>query len=241
MGEHRDHYPASQAEHARTWELIGPYVLGALNPEEEGTVERHLTQCATCHKEEGELRETHERIAGASIAASSVPPDLKSRVLESIPHRERSGPARGMFPLGRTAVAAAAVLLLFALSAVAYSVGLFGGTTEKADLASTELAPEAGGELKVRDSGTAYEASLEVWGLPQTGPDEYYELWFGRKDGRVSVGTFTVDEGGRGKISAICPEVAGEYERVGITLERFPEEPSVENARVMLRGDLQSA
>jgi len=48
----------------------------------------------------------------------------------------------------------------------------------------------------MRDSGQEYEASLDVWGLPQTGPNEYYELWFGMEEGRVSVGTFTVDDRG---------------------------------------------
>jgi hypothetical protein len=35
--------------------------------------------------------------------------------------------------------------------------------------------------------------------------------------------------------------VAGDYQRAGITLERFPEEPSIEDARVVLRGDLQGS
>jgi hypothetical protein len=85
------------------------------------------------------------------------------------------------------------------------------------------------------------EADLEVWGLPPTGSDEYYELWLGREGGRVSAGTFTVDDRGRGEISTLCPELAEEYQRAGITLERFPEEPSMDSARVVLRADLQGA
>jgi hypothetical protein len=33
------------------------------------------------------LRETHERLAGISIAVSSTPPDLKARILGALPQR----------------------------------------------------------------------------------------------------------------------------------------------------------
>ena len=139
-------------------------------------------------------------------------------------------------------VAAVLLLLLLLLPAglvMAYSVGAFDRPEMTAALAPTELAPGAGGELEVRGSDSEVEANLEVWGLPETGPDEYYELWFGKEDGRVSAGTFAVDERGRGELSASCPEVAGSYQRAGITLEQLPEEPRIDSARVVLRGDLQ--
>jgi anti-sigma-K factor RskA len=231
-------------EHARARELLGPYVLGALDQEEEKAVEQHLEGCAACRDEERGLRETHQLFAGASIAASSPPPDLKARVLEALTGRDRRWPARvrsslaGATRAGRRALTVAAVLLLFALAAVAYSMGVFDRTAETASLAPTDLAPQAGGDLQVRGSGSNMKASLEVWGLPETEPDEYYELWFGREGGRVSAGTFTVDDGGRGELSTLCPEVAGGYQRAGITLEQFPEEPRMDSARVVLRGDL---
>ena len=64
-------------------------------------------------------------------------------------------------------------------------------------------------------------------------------MWLGKEGGRVSAGTFVVDDQGRGELSALCPEVAGGYQRAGITLEQFPEEPRIDSARVVLRGDLQ--
>ena len=65
-------------------ELLGPYVMGALDLEEERAVRLHLTRCAACRDEERGLRETHERLAGVSIAASFAPPDLKPRVLDAV-------------------------------------------------------------------------------------------------------------------------------------------------------------
>ncbi len=64
-------------------------------------------------------------------------------------------------------------------------------------------------------------------------------MWLGKEGGRVSAGTFAVDDRGRGELSALCPEVAGGYQRAGITLEQFPEEPRIDSAKVVLRGDLQ--
>ncbi len=246
MGDRWEPNGDPREEHAWARELLGPYVLGALDPEEEQAVERHLTGCAACRNEERGLRETHERLAGASIAASSAPPDLKARILAALPQRggnrgatsaETTRGGRSPSPV-RWAVAAVMLLLPVVLM-VAYSVGVFDRPEITAALAPTELAPGAGGELEVRGSGSGVEANLEVWGLPETGHDEYYELWFGKEGGRVSAGTFAVDDRGRGELSALCPEVAGGYQRAGITLEQFPEEPRMDSARVVLRGDLQ--
>ena len=246
MGEHRGHNgnPGRGPREIHAWasDLLGPYVLGALDLEEEKAVERHLETCAACRDEERGLRETHQRLAGASIAASSVPPILKERVLDALPPRDGDGTSRGLLRAlraGRGILAAAAVLMLFGVAAVAYSTGLFDRTAEAAALAPTELAPGAGGEIELRGAGSDTRARMEAWGLPETGPNEYYELWLGREGGRVSAGTFTVDGGGRGEVSALCPEVVGGYERAGITLERFPEEPRMDSATVVLRGDLR--
>lgn len=232
------------AEHRETRELLGPYVLGALEPGEEREVERHLEACAGCREEERGLRETHERLAGAAIAGAAAPPHLKDRVLDALP--PRGGDALPAGESGRTrllrrVVPAAAAALLVAAALAAYYGGIF-EPAETAALEPTGLAPEAGGRVEIERASAATEAELEVWGLPRTGPNEYYELWFGREEGRVSAGTFTVDDEGRGRLSATCPKVAaGDYRRVGVTLERFPEEPRRDSAKVVLGGELQGS
>ena len=240
MGEYREANGDPREEHARVRELLGPYVMGALDLEEERAVRLHLTRCAACRDEERGLRETHERLAGVSIAASFAPPDLKPRVLDAV--AQGSGVVRNARrALLSTGWVAAAVLLLFALVAVAYSAGYFDQTAMAVTLAPTELAPGAGGELEMQDYGQNAEASLEVWGLPQTGPDEYYELWFAKAGGRVSAGTFTVDDQGRYKFSANAPDMSGGYQRVGITREEFPEEPRMGDAKVVLSANLHES
>ena len=48
MGERREPNGDPRKEHARAWESLGPYVIGALDPEEEQMVELHLARCAVC-------------------------------------------------------------------------------------------------------------------------------------------------------------------------------------------------
>ena len=223
-------------DHARVWDyLLGPYVLGDLDPDERREVEHHLRKCPACADEERKLRETHERLASAAI--TNVPASLKEIVLAAEPPPEE-GPATGRtaLPWSRYVAVAAALLVL---SAGVYVAGAFLSSGVTAALTPTGLAPGAGGELRVEASETVTRADLEVWGLPRTGPNEYYELWFGREEGRVSAGTFKVDDEGWGRLTTTCPEVGGGYQRVGITLEKFPEEPRIDEAKVVLGGELR--
>jgi len=51
-----------------------------------------------------------------------------------------------------------------------------------------------------------------------------------------------VDESARVTLSMNVPaEAAGGYERVGITLEKFPKEPRMQDARVVLGGELSES
>ncbi|MDQ3966304.1 MAG: anti-sigma factor [Actinomycetota bacterium] len=232
-------------EHSRARELLGPYVLGDLEPGEERVVERHVAECAACRDEERGLRETHEQLAGASIAASSVPLYLKERVLSALPTRDGSvtpiNAKRRSFwfipRVNRAVMAATMVLLIVVLPAVATSSGLF-EHTRTATLTPTELASGAGGELEVRGVSSNVEVDLKVWDLPQPGSNGYYGLWFSRDGGRVSAGTFTVNPDGQGGISGSIPQLNGDFQRVDITLEELAEEPRSDSAKVVLSGRL---
>jgi hypothetical protein len=232
-------------EHSRARELLGPYVLGDLEPGEEWVVQRHVAECAACRDEERGLRETHEQLAGASIAASSVPLYLKERVLSALPARDGSvtpiNARRRSFwfipRVNRAVMAATMVLLIVVLPAVATSSGLF-DHARMATLTPTEPASRAGGELEVQGSSPNVEANLEVWDLPQPGPNGYYELWFSNDGARVSAGTFTVNPDGRSELSGSVPRPAGDYQRVDITLEELAEEPRSDSAKVVLSGRL---
>ena len=222
------------SEHLEARDLLGPYVMGALEPEEERRVEEHLESCASCREETRELRIAHERLVDLAHAGEAPPPELKDRVMTGIPRRERR-PAR-------LAAAVAAVLLVLAVLGALYSSGFFDrGEIASATLEPTDLAPGAGGELQVREDDPNAQAELEVWGLPRPGKDEYYELWFGEEGERVSAGTFTVGNRGRETLYMSVPEDANRYQRAGITLEKFSKEPRMSSAKAVLTGELEES
>lgn len=217
--------------HPQLRDLLGPYVMGALGPDEERGVEEHLRDCPECREDVRDLRLAHERLTELAGAEETPPPELKGRVLTGMPNRETR-----RVPL----VAAAAVLCAIAVLGVLYSSGFFApDEVAAADLQATELAPRAGGELRVREEDPNAQAELEVWGLPRPEPNQYYELWFGEEGGRVSAGTFTVDEEGRETLYMTVPEEASGYGQVGITLEEFPREPRMSAAKPVLVGELE--
>ena len=220
-------------EHPRIRDLLGPYVAGILEPEEEREVEEHLETCSRCSEEALDLRLAHERLADLAALTQTPPAGLKERVMSGMPRREtRKAPL----------ATAAAVLVLLAVVGVLYATGIFGReAVASATLEPTDLAPRAGGELSVREGDPNAQAELEVWGLPRPGEQEYYELWFGTEEGRMSAGTFTVDADGRDTVYMSVPEEVRDYQRVGITLEKFPREPRLSSAKVVLGGELRGS
>jgi hypothetical protein len=220
-------------EHLQLRDLLGPYVMGALGPEEEREVEAHLEECPSCREEVADLRLVHERLTDLVNMEETPPPELKDRLLTGMPRRETR-----RVPL----VAAAAILCVLAVLGVLYYTGFFApDEVASANLQATDLAPKAGGELRVREEDPNARAELEVWGLPQPGKDEYYELWFGKEGGRMSAGTFTVDARGRETLTMTVPEKASSYDQVGITIEQFPNEPRMSAAKPVLIGELEES
>ena len=220
-------------EHLQLRDLLGPYVMGALDPEEEREVEAHLEECPSCREEVADLRLAHERLTDLVNMEETPPPELKDRLLTGMPRRETR-----RVPL----VAAAAILCVLAVLGVLYYTGFFASDeVASANLQATDLAPKAGGELRVREEDPNARAELEVWGLPQPGKNEYYELWFGKEGGRMSAGTFTVDARGRETLTMTVPEKASSYDQVGITIEQFPKEPRMSAAKPVLIGELEES
>ncbi|MGH3147258.1 MAG: zf-HC2 domain-containing protein [Rubrobacter sp.] len=224
------------SEQSEIRNLLGPYVMGALGPQEEREVDEHLDGCEGCREEAKDLRLAHERLVDLANATETPPPEVKDRVVASMPRLETRRRIRPW-------MMAAAVLCGLVVLALAFSSGLSGlftPETSTATLQPTELAPGAGGELRIERYSANTEAELEVWDLPRLHQGEYYELWFGKGEGRVSAGTFTVGEEDRVTCNMTVPaETVGGYQRVGITRERFPVEPRMDSAKAVLVGDLR--
>lgn len=75
-------------------ELLGPYLLEALEPAEEQEVERHLIGCRRCRGEAEALFGVHNLLKSiqGDVMTTAPPPDLKARVLEGFSRRGRRNP-----------------------------------------------------------------------------------------------------------------------------------------------------
>src|SRR5215210_8517310 len=219
------------SEHPDTRDLLGPYVMGTLEPHEEREVEDHLQRCTSCREEAQELRLVHERLADLAYSTEAPPGDLKARVVAGIPRREASR----RVPTWVAAVAAAFCVL--AVLAVIITPDLFGDRAmASANLSPTGRVPGAGGEVSIRGTGENMEMRLEAWGLPPCKSEQYYELWLVEGDERVSAGSFTVGQSGRVDVTLSAPNFAATYPKVGVTAE-YDKDPRASDAK-MLSGEL---
>ena len=221
------------SEHPDIRDLVGPYVMGTLEPHEERDVEDHLQECASCGQEAQELRLAHERLAGLAYSIETPPPDLKERVVAGIQRHE----ARRL-PSWVAAIAAAFCIL--AVLAVILTPDLFGGRALASEnLNPTDRAPDAGGEVSIQGTGENMEMHLEAWGLPPCKREQYYELWLVEGKDRVSAGSFTVGQSGRVDVKLNAPNFAGSYPKVGITAEH-DKDPRASDTK-MLSGELHQS
>jgi anti-sigma-K factor RskA len=210
-----------------TRDLLGPYVMGTLEPYEEREVEDHLEGCASCREDAQQLRLAHELLADLAYNTEAPPENLKARVVAGIPRREASR----RIPTWVAAVAAICIL------AVILTPDLFGGgALASANLSPTDRAPDAGGEVSIQGTGENMEMRLEVWGLPPCKSEQYYELWLLEGDERVSAGIFTVGQSGRVDVRLNAPNFAASYPRVGVTAE-YDKDPRPSDMK-MLSGEL---
>ncbi len=219
------------SEHPETRDLLGPFVMGDLDPSEDRAVEGHLEGCPSCREEAETLRLAHERLLEFAAASEDPPPHLKDRATAGLPR-----PAPRRIP---SWVAAAAAVMFVALG-LAYGPSLLGG----GEVAAATLEPmgdasDAGAEVNVRGAGENLDVSVDAWGLPKCEREEYYELWFVEENGEhVSAGSFTVDESGDAELDLTAPQFATSYQRVGVTVER-DKDPRPSGVMVMggeLRG-----
>lgn len=220
------------SQHRYVQDLLGPYVLDSLSREETSEVREHLRNCEICRTEERGLREAHEHLSELAANAEPSPPDLKDKIFEELPRPKKTR-------LAPLLAAAAAVIAFVALGLFASGPSGFFARETAVGLEGTEIAPEASGELRLESDDANIRAELEVRDLPRNKQDEYYELWLGKEGERVSAGTFTVDDAGGDTYSMNVPAKAADgYERVGVTLENFSKEPRMQNAHVVLGGEI---
>ena len=210
-------------------DLIGPYVLGALEPDEMEAMRRHLVGCARCAEEERSLAGLPALLDRARVddEVMTLSPGLEDEVLDRfVRERAATAPRRSRWP--RLAIPAVAVAALFAAILIATLPGGADTAYARADLWSLPAGGGAAGmaEAAAVDAGT--RVKLSAHDLP-VGRGTAYELWCVRSDGRwISGGSFHASKDGTAAAELTAAVRPGQYHVVVITRrsiggERGPE------------------
>jgi len=207
--------------------LLGGFVLGALDPEEATEVRLHLASCQRCASEHAELAAMPgmlDTAAGIETTPAAPPAALEEAVVHEFvserrpPEHRRSWLRRTLMrPLPAAATAAAAAVALTLL----ISAGLGGGAKQAenryvASLRGLPPVPGAHATARLASFSAGTRVDLSVNGLTPA-PDAVYELWCIRDDGtKMSAGTFRVDSSGRAIVHLTTAARLGDYHRLSV-------------------------
>lgn len=214
-------------------ELLGGYVLGALEPEEAEAVRTHLETCEECrieHRELAGLPALLDLAAGVDPSGDGLPASFEERVLDRFARerrRQQRGERRWLGRLlpglahrrPRAAIGLACAVVL-AASVGAYAI-LSGGEERRLgyDIAmrGASGAPRASAVATLwrMDGGTGVR--LRVRGLPAD-PGVVYEMLCERSsDGaRASAGTFRVERDGTATVRLSTAARVDQYDRLRV-------------------------
>jgi len=199
-------------------DLVGPYVLGALEPDEMDAMRGHLASCTRCAAEVRSLSVLPALLdsAQADDEIAALSPGLEDEMLDRfVRERARARPRRRRWP--RLAIPAVAVAALIAGILVAALPG--GGHTAyaHAELWSLPAGGGAAGTADVAEAGAGTRVKLRADHLPVR-RGTAYELWCVRTDGRwVNGGTFHARADGSAAAELTAAVKPGEYHVVVIT------------------------
>lgn len=226
-------------------ELVGGFVLGALEPAEMEEMRNHVASCPACGREAramGGLPALLDQIEPSDIPPPALSPDVEEAVLDRF---AREGPKPAAAPRRRRRLAAmAGALALVAVAVVAIFTAL-ASDDEPGDraYATATLAPPAQGTAA---RATAYVDAVpagtrvRLWARGLDGSrTAVYELWCVRSDGGwVSGGTFRAGADGAARAELTAAVKPGDYHRMVVT-RRSGAAPERARGTPVLQGDLR--
>jgi anti-sigma-K factor RskA len=176
------------SEHERFQEDIGAYLLGALDRDERGALERHLETCGDCQEQLERLRPAADALPG-SVEQLKPPRRLKKALMAEVdPRPRRSRPKLFLRPV----LVAAAVGLVVGLGVTQ----LGGDETRTVAVTVDEAMPRAGGNLEIADDS----ATLHLHDMPDLGERRVYQVWLQHGERMVPARTFEIGAGGSGDV-----------------------------------------
>ena len=198
-------------------DLIGPYILGGLEPDEIEEMAQHLAECDRCAAERRRLASLPALLdsAQAHDAIATVSPQLEDAVLDRFV-KERAQAARPRRTWARFALPAGAALTV--VLAVVLALVLPGGGDRA--YARAELWSKSGrvlGSASVAEVAAGTHVQLRAHGLPAR-RRAVYELWCVRTDGRwINGGSFHARADGTASAQLTAAVRPGEYHMVVVT------------------------
>jgi hypothetical protein len=198
-------------------DLIGPYLLGGLEPGEVEEMTRHLAECDRCAIERRQLAGLPALLdsAQADDTVATLSPQLEDAVLDQFV-RERARPARP--PRNWPRIAIPAVTAATVLLAVVLALVLPGG--DERAYAHADLWGTSGqvlGDASVAKAPGGTRVRLRAHNLP-VGRGAVYELWCVRNDGRwINGGSFRARGNGTAAAQLTAAVGPGEYHVVVVT------------------------
>ena len=220
------------SEHERFEADLAPYLLGALDPEEERGLEVHLLGCDHCRAELDRLRVAADALP-RSVHQVTPPPSLKAGLMAVVEREAASGAAAaaprrtpwrarlvpGLTRLRPATVGVGAALLLAVGIAAGVGIAQLGDSGEARVLSAQvddARAPSATASLLVPEDG-AEGAILRVDGMPVLPAGRVYQLWVRRGEQVVPGPLFAVRADGRG--GAAVTESVEDADAVMVTRE----------------------
>jgi anti-sigma factor RsiW len=199
-------------------DLIGPYVLEALEPDEMQEMRRHLASCSRCAEEVRSLAAVPAMLdsAGAEEDFGTLSPGLEDEVLDRfVRERAAARPRRRRWP--RIAIPAVAVAALVAGILVAALPDGADTAYAKAELRSMPAGGGAAGTAEAEAVSAGTRVKLHADHLPVS-RGTAYELWCVRSDGRwINGGSFHARADGTASAVLTAAVRPGEYHVVVIT------------------------
>jgi anti-sigma-K factor RskA/putative zinc finger protein len=198
-------------------DMVGPYVLGALEPGEVEEMNQHLAECDRCGLERRRLASLPALLdaAQADDTIADLSPQLEDAVLDQfVRERPRSARPRRSWPRFAIPAAAAATLIL----GVVLALLLPGG--DQSAYARAELWSMSGqvlGNASVAEVDGGTRVQLRAHHLPVS-RGAVYELWCVRTDGRwINGGSFHARGDGTAAAQLTAAVRPGDYHVVVVT------------------------
>lgn len=228
-------------------ELVAPYVLGALEPDEIDQVESHLEHCPACQQLVAEQRQVMTLLpylADPQPVPARAREQLMARARADVepvawPESRASRVKSFLLPSGRVgwiaAASAAALALVFAVNSLQMQSEMDRAAEEasedRANIA--EMVQSPGGWMTSLDGGvsgagggiivdpTTNRAIMVVDGLEPPQDDHAYVVWMVDEQSgeHLNVGNLLVDEDGRGQLYITTPGALASYDGMMITEE----------------------